>query len=260
MRNRFVLPLSFVLALLAAATWAQESSQPGLSPELKKLDFLLGKWTTTGTGYPRDRAPTASSGTTEVTWTLGGRYLMMRSTITRENLPSLETLRLFSYDPREQRYQMWVFNSTVGRLGEWVGKREGEKIVLVPQPEPSRAGRIGLTPFTYTPEGYLQVGGVVAGRPAARAGLKAGDLITRIDGTLLTRERAWDPAGRMGTTVRLTVRSGDQERELALTLEGPPPIRMTFEPGSKTELHVTEEAHEEGRWRKIRETTFRGAP
>jgi membrane-associated protease RseP (regulator of RpoE activity) len=260
MRNRFALPLGFVLALLAAATGAQEGSQPGLSPESKKLDFLVGKWTATGRGYPPGSAPTTFSGTTEVTWMLGGRYLMMRSTITRENRPPFDTLRLFSYDPREQRYRMWVFDSSVGTVGEWVGKLEGEKIVLVPQLEPSRAGHIGITRVTYTPEGYLQVGGVVPNRPAARAGLKAGDLITRINGTPLTPEQARDPAGPIGTAVRLTVRSGDQERELALTREGPIPVRMTFEPGSKTELHATEEAHEEGRWRKIREITYRGAP
>jgi C-terminal processing protease CtpA/Prc len=87
-----------------------------------------------------------------------------------------------------------------------------------------------------------------------------GDLITRIDGELLTPERARDTAGPPGTAVRLTVRSGGQERELAVTREGLPPVRMTFEPGSKKELRATQEAHEEGRWRKIRETTFRAAP
>ncbi len=69
---------------------------------------------------------------------------------------------------------------------------------------------------------------VLPGGPAAKGGLKAGDLIVAIDGAptagLSTEEVVKRIAGREGTTVRLTVRDGDAARVLTLTRE-----RFTYE-------------------------------
>ena len=74
------------------------------------------------------------------------------------------------------------------------------------------------------PAGVL-VNGVDAKGPAARAGLKVGDVVTAVDGhavddpeSLRFRLATLD----LGSTARLTVRRGKDVTELALPVEGPP--------------------------------------
>jgi hypothetical protein len=75
---------------------------------MRKLDLLVGKWTIRGKSYPVTGTPTEFSEAGETTWTLRGRYLLIRSTTTRENLPPLETLRRIGYDPQAKQYRMWA--------------------------------------------------------------------------------------------------------------------------------------------------------
>jgi len=71
--------------------------------------------------------------------------------------------------------------------------------------------------------GGFQVKDIVAGGPAAEAGLKAGDTITAIDGQsvgelLLPELRTRLKDSSAGTKVRLTVKSGGEAREVTLVL------------------------------------------
>ncbi|WP_231635146.1 S1C family serine protease [Luteipulveratus halotolerans] len=81
---------------------------------------------------------------------------------------------------------------------------------------------------SYTGEGARLGGGdgqpaVSAGGPAAKAGLKEGDIIVQIDGRRVTSPDqliVTIRARQVGETVRLLVRSGGQERTVAVTLAG----------------------------------------
>jgi C-terminal processing protease CtpA/Prc len=110
-------------------------------------------------------------------------------------------------------------------------------------PEPPFTGIGAMLEPQPSKEGYPQVHAVLPDSPAAQAGLKIGDLLIRIDG-LSGTEMSADQAverirGEAGRPVRLTVRSGDQERELTLTrrtIQPPtvPQIRHIFEPNSRS--------------------------
>jgi carboxyl-terminal processing protease len=66
----------------------------------------------------------------------------------------------------------------------------------------------------------LRVLTVYEGSPAARGGLKPGDVITHVDGKSIARASSEESTTRIkgpaGTSVRLTVRSGGKTRELTL--------------------------------------------
>lgn len=270
MSNRFTLRLSVVLALCGAAVRGQDAAQPapgaredgGISPEMRRLDFLVSKSTIEGKLYLSGGAPRELTGRAAAMWTIGGGYLLIQSTTRGENLPVREALRLIGYDAQAKQYRAWSFTSGSAVASEWVGNFEGEKLVLTLQPNLA-AGVVGLGGrIEPAPEG-VRLLGVEPGGPADKAGLRAGDLITRIDGVAVppaTRDPVPDLRGKVGTSVRLTVRTGTQERDLAIIRAVAPPTRMTLEPRSMAECQLGIETQQEGRWARLVELTFRSAP
>src|SRR5262249_17460691 len=224
MRNRITITLSAALALTGAAALAQAPAASGPSPEMKRLDFLAGKWNVSGKGNLLGVTPIESQGTDETTWVLGGQYLLGRSTVTSPGQPASESLRLIGYDSQTKQYRIWLFGSVGMPPGEASGHFEGGKLVLAPVVRPATAGGFGITPER-TPEGYVRIRGVLPGGAAAKAGLKEGDLITQIDGAPLSPTTPGLLPGRVGTRVHLMARSGGQERAVTLTRQGMPPIR-----------------------------------
>ena len=80
----------------------------------------------------------------------------------------------------------------------------------------------GLGVEVLSGEGVIQVMAAMPDSPAAKAGLKAGDYITHVDGTAVERANLDDAVrklrGRPGTRIRLTVsREGDEARQIELT-------------------------------------------
>jgi hypothetical protein len=202
------------------------------------------------------------AGTDEVTWTLGGHYLAVRYTTTRENSPPRDALLLIRYDYQTTQYRMWQFASPDRDPSKWIGNFEGDRLVLMAQRDPDQNGGIGAG-LQRTPEGYARISGVAPGGPAAGAGLKEGDVITQIDGIAQTSAapaQALRTSGKVGAPVRLTVRSGGQEREVTVVRQTAPPLRLILEPASRTERHATEEVQLEGRWRKVSERIFTTSP
>lgn len=263
MRNRLTLTVNAALVLCGAAALAQAPAPGGPSPEMKKLDFLVGKWKeVTKNGLP-GTTPVETQGTMEITWALNGQYLLGRSSVALPGQPAVEGLALVGYDPQTKQYRLWLFGP-LAPPEEASGHLEGGKLALMELVDPAPAGGIGIS-AERTPEGYVRVTGVRPGGAAAQAGLKAGDLITQVDGAPLSPTT---PAldllrGRAGTPVHLTVRSGGQERALTLTRQElhRPPLRVTLEPQSKGEWGNTIEARDDqGRWRKVSVTVYTRIP
>jgi putative serine protease PepD len=70
-------------------------------------------------------------------------------------------------------------------------------------------------------DGAARIDAVIGGRPAANAGLQAGDVITRLDGTAITsgsQLRGVIDAKQPGDKVRITVRRNGSERTFTVTL------------------------------------------
>jgi S1-C subfamily serine protease len=81
-------------------------------------------------------------------------------------------------------------------------------------------------------EGVL-ITGVMNDSPAAKAGLKRGDLITKVDGRTITNPgdlRRAIAGKRPGQDASITIRRDDQEKQLTARLVEAPPESRTFSP------------------------------
>jgi PDZ domain len=251
------------LAMCAVGARAQSGAEAQTSHEMKRLAFMVGKWTKRGKSYPLGRAPLEYTGTREVTWTLQGNYLQIRDTLQYTGLPLFEILHLVTYDPQAKLFRDWSFSSRYAWPSEASGRFEQEKLVFTSQENPATSGGIGVSvdPMP-TKEGYARIVSVRPGGPAAKAGITPGVMITKVDDTPITSGAATGPLirGQVGTSVHVNVRSGEREREVTLPRESDYlPLRQILEPKSKTEYVLRNEVEEEGRVRTSNEVTFTAA-
>lgn len=108
---------------------AGQAPQPP-APELKKLQFLAGKWTTKGKMFAPGQPPSDWTSSEVADWGLGGRYLR---TISKVDLPGLgpdEALELVGYDSNAKVYRFWRFASGEESPTVAEGNFEGKKLVL----------------------------------------------------------------------------------------------------------------------------------
>ena len=109
------------------------------------------------------------------------------------------------------------------------------QILAQTQRSPSRSGWLGVgyNVMVEMRNGVtnvnMTVNEVIPGSPAERAGIKAGDRIVRIDGRPITAERfeGMSHAVEVGDTLRLTVATGDRERDYVL-VAAPRPAQYTM--------------------------------
>jgi predicted aspartyl protease len=163
-------------------------------------------------------------------WGLGGPT---RGTVARVSRVRLGSVNLpdVIVDMSLQRLGALTNSAPAGSIGSGLLQRfvatfdySRQRIYLLAQPGArvrDAYDRSGL--WINQGAGGFRVDAVVEGSPAARVGLRDGDIILAIDGrrvaTLLlndVRDRLRD--GLPGTVVRLTVRSGGAAREVAITL------------------------------------------
>lgn len=82
---------------------------------------------------------------------------------------------------------------------------------------------IGIGVFIEEEEGYIRVVSPIEGAPAIKAGIKSGDLIIKVDDEDIkqyTYEKAVDKIkGEKGTTVKITVRRGNEELNFNIVRE-----------------------------------------
>ncbi|MDZ4286687.1 MAG: trypsin-like peptidase domain-containing protein [Prosthecobacter sp.] len=81
-------------------------------------------------------------------------------------------------------------------------------------------GYLGVATEDRTP-GHLEVVDVIMGSPAAKAGLRTGDVIVALNGEAISDQPQFSNAVRIkaaGDVVKLRIRSGEAEREVPVTL------------------------------------------
>jgi S1-C subfamily serine protease len=116
------------------------------------------------------------------------------------------------------------FEVKLGRLGKlWELDRNPHRFLEpepAPKPEPAR-GRAALGVLLVRDAIGAQVDGVSEGSPAAKAGIRAGDVLLEIDGEKIgsASELAENILARqVGDRVKLRLRRGEEKKELEVTL------------------------------------------
>ena len=104
---------------------------------------------------------------------------------------------------------------------------------------PGPAAYMGVVGENVEKDGGAKLTEIVEGGPAAKAGLKAGDVVTAVDGTKVASYDAlvtYFQAKKPGDKLKLTVTRGDKELPLELTLGTRPGSEPAADPKAKSRL------------------------
>jgi uncharacterized protein DUF1579 len=111
-----------------------EMMPAGPSPELKKLEFMVGKVSGKGKMFMPGQSPTDWSCSDKTTWTKDGRYLKSESKVSYPGMGNDEALTMIAYDQQAKLYHLWRFSSYTTVPIEATGNFDGEKLVFISSP------------------------------------------------------------------------------------------------------------------------------
>ncbi len=118
----------FVIVFLAASAVAQ-MPMPKPAPELSKLDYLAGNWTTEGDLKPGPMGPGGKfTSTDESRWMDGKFFLVMHSKFAGA-MGDGTSLAVFGYDPEHKVYTYNEFDS-MGQAEHSAGHRQWRHLDL----------------------------------------------------------------------------------------------------------------------------------
>lgn len=108
--STIIFGLILVLASLAAVA---QMTPPAPAPELKKLDFMTGNWSTEGTFIPGPPGtpPSKFSSTSHGEWMQGSFFLVVNSDTNLEGMGKSKEMAVMGYDPDRKVYTYKNFNS-----------------------------------------------------------------------------------------------------------------------------------------------------
>jgi len=141
--------------LLAAAVFAQ-MGPPKPAPELQKLNYFAGSWTSTGDMKPGPFGPGGKfteSGRSE--WMEGGFFLVIHSDFSSPTMGTSKGVAYMGYDPQDKVYTYDAFSS-VGENIHSKGTIEGDTwnwtndMKMGPQTIKARYTMKILSPASYT--------------------------------------------------------------------------------------------------------------
>jgi hypothetical protein len=114
-----------LLALVTAVS-AHAQMGPTPAPELKKLDFMAGNWTTEGTMNPGPGMPGGKfSSTAHAEWMEGNFFLVEHSDLDMTGMGKMKELAVLGYDPDRKIYTYHAFNS-MGEAESATGTVDGD--------------------------------------------------------------------------------------------------------------------------------------
>jgi hypothetical protein len=141
--------------LLAAAAFAQPP-MPKPGPELKKLDYFAGTWTSEGESKPGPMGPGGKmSMHQDSKWMEGGFYVTIHSDYTSASMGNGSGISFLGYDPQEKVYTYDEFNSS-GEAVHAKGTVDGDNwtwtndMKMGPQTAKGRFTEKILSPTSYT--------------------------------------------------------------------------------------------------------------
>lgn len=218
--RRLVAMMSTCGVLSLGAPVASGPKAPESLAGIKKLQFRVGKFKGVRR-VPGGELIQHSEGT----WQDNGGSLV-EHVWTTSNRRTWETTTVTSYDPHTRQFRQRQLQPS-GRLAkEMIGRMDGQNFVLEAPAPDGVNGTTGLYTLAMKDQ-RLRVAKAQPGSSAARAGIRAGDIITTIDNRPAANGRQL--LGRDGSTVRLTVLRVGKARHYALKRERFV-TKMTWEP------------------------------
>ncbi len=126
MKSKSILFLGILLA--ATAAFAQmDIPKPG--PEVKKLNFFVGHWTSVGDVKPGPMGPGGKFNMKEdSSWMDGGYFVVIHSRFSGGGMPNGTGTAFMGYDPQEKVYTYDEFNS-MGEATHSKGTIDGDNWV-----------------------------------------------------------------------------------------------------------------------------------
>jgi len=115
-----------ILAGLAASARAQAPAPPTPGPELKKLDYFLGKWNIVGEAKPGPMGPGGKMTMTEEnSWMDGNFFLVTHSKFDAPGMGSGSAISFMGYSPDRKAFTYDEFNS-IGEAEHSTGTLDGD--------------------------------------------------------------------------------------------------------------------------------------
>ena len=202
----------------AACTKASAEQSADVKSAMEKLQFLVGRFALKPI-KARASDTSAAGVTIENTFTPDGSSL--RQVVHIGGADSGE--KIWTYDPDKHQYHVKSAAEDQDAAPELTGQFEGDTLVL--QQMYPAYGSTGLLPNVH--DGVIEIARVFPGRAAAKAGLRAGDMITKIDGKSLAGLEYPNSLliGPPDTDVVVTVRRKDSEHDYTLRRQS---VVMTY--------------------------------
>jgi Protein of unknown function (DUF1579) len=116
-----------LLLLFVAVSVDAQMAPPTPAPELKKLDFMTGDWTTEGTFIPGPPGtpPSKFSSTSHGEWQQGNFFLVITTDSNLEGMGKMHEIAVVGYDPDKKVYTYRNFNS-MGQAETSTGTLDGD--------------------------------------------------------------------------------------------------------------------------------------
>jgi hypothetical protein len=141
--------------LLIGAAFAQ-AGPPTPGPELKKLDYFVGSWTSEGDMKPGPMGPGGKMTASEDSkWMDGGFFVVIHSTFKSAAMGNVSAIAFMGYDTEEKKYTYDEFNS-MGEAIHSKGTVDGDtwtwtnEMKMGPQTMKGRFTMKILSPTSYT--------------------------------------------------------------------------------------------------------------
>jgi Protein of unknown function (DUF1579) len=140
---------------LGGIAWGQTEAPPKPSPELQKLNYFVGNWTSEGDMKPGPMGPGGKITIKEdAKWMDGGFFVVFHSSFTG-TMGNGTAIAFMGYDPQEKVYTYDEFNS-MGEAVHSKGHLEGDtwtwtnEMKMGPQTIQARFLQKIVSPSTYT--------------------------------------------------------------------------------------------------------------
>lgn len=126
MKRSSMILCTALFALVATVSLRAQMGPAAPAPELKKLDFLTGDWTTTGDMKPGPGMPGGKfTYSTHAEWMEGNFFLVEHSDADMPGMGKFKELSVLGYDPDRKVYTYEAFNS-MGQDESSTGNVDGD--------------------------------------------------------------------------------------------------------------------------------------